>query len=350
MNDFDNRMRLKEKAEEDMYFARRDRELIQSLHQRDALERVQEEASGKPRQGREPVEHFESVRLSHGSLSFSGLALGEGPVVLLLHGFPDNARSWRYQLPALANAGYRAVAVHIRGYEPSSQPADGDYSLEALASDVPAFLDGLEADTAHLVGHDWGAAIAYTAAARFPHRLRSLTTLAVPHAGRFLGEAVRYPRQLRLSWYMLFFQLRGLADHVLARRNFDFIRMLWRQWSPGWDIPAAELEHVIDTFHQPGVPRAALAYYRSALSPASIPLSAAAREAGRYPVPVPTLAMTGANDRCIDTDIFRRMMYPEDFPAGLEVHQIPAAGHFPHQEQPERVNSLSLDWIERHNS
>ncbi len=218
---------------------------------------------------------FENVRLSNGDLQFSGIALGEGPLVLLLHGFPDNAGSFRHQLPALAEAGYRAVAVHIRGYEPSSQPADGDYRLTTLATDVAAFIEGLGADRAHLVGHDWGAGIGYTAAAMFPEQLMSLTTLAVPHAGRFLVEAFRHPRQLRLSSYMFFFQLRGVADYALARRDFAYIRRLWRRWSPGWQLPEDALEDVIETFRQPGVAKAALAYYRAALSPSALPLSAA---------------------------------------------------------------------------
>ena len=286
---------------------------------------------------------FERIRLSHGELQFSGLALGDGPLVLLLHGFPDNARTFRHQLPALAEAGYRAVAMNIRGYETTSQPADGDYRLTTLAADVEAMLDDLGAARAHLVGHDWGAGIGYTAAALFPERLSSLTTLAVPHAGRFLTEAFKHPRQLRLSWYMFFFQLRGVADRALARRDFAFIRRLWRDWSPGWEAPEDVLEHVIATFREPGVAKAALAYYRAALSPSALPLTRHKRDEARYKVPVPTLALTGANDGCIDPDVFTSMMRDEDFPEGLEVRRVEDAGHFLHQEAPESINALRLD-------
>lgn len=294
------------------------------------------------------MQEFERLKLHNGPLKFSAIAQGNGPLVMCLHGFPDNARSYRHQLPVLAEAGYRAVSVTLRGYEPASQPADGSYQLEDLARDVVAFLDQLQVDKAHLVGHDWGAGITYTAGAFAPARFKSLTTMAVPHSGRFLTEALNHPRQLRLSWYMLFFQLRGLADHVVERNDFAFIRKLWRDWSPGWEFPDNELEQVIETFRQPGVKSAALGYYRAALSPRSLPLTRKARKAAQFPVPVPTLALTGARDGCIDSDIFRKLMYEEDFPNGLEVRRIIGAGHFPHQEQPEAVNELLLDWLRRH--
>jgi pimeloyl-ACP methyl ester carboxylesterase len=293
---------------------------------------------------------FSKITLHHGPLTFTGLTRGQGPLVLLLHGFPDNARTWRHQLPALAEAGYRAVAMTLRGYEPGSQPANGDYTRETIASDVTSFLDELEVDTAHLVGHDWGAVITYTACAQAPERFKSLTTLALPHVGRFLTEVIKHPRQLRLSWYMFFFQIRGLADYLVERNDYAFIKMLWRRWSPGWQLTDDEMSQVIETFRQPGVKRSALAYYRTILSPRRFPISRAAREAARFPVPVPTLAVTGANDGCIDTDVHQQLMVPGDFPRGLEVRQITGAGHFPQLEQPQQVNALLLDWLAQHDT
>jgi len=287
----------------------------------------------------------ETLTLNRGPLTFSALAMGSGPLVLCLHGFPDNARSFRHQLPVLADAGYRAVSVTLRGYEPTSQPADRDYSLATIAGDIVAFLDELSAGTAHLIGHDWGAAIAYTAGAAAPDRFESLTTIAVPHAGRFVNEAVRFPRQLAMSWYMGFFQLRGLAERVVERSDFRFIRSLWRHWSPGWAVPDGVLESVIETFRQPGVTTAALSYYRAALAPRAF--TPAARAAARFPVPVRTLAITGDRDGCIDTHVFERLMYAQDFPNGMHLERIPAAGHFVHQERPEAVNPLILDWLSR---
>ena len=291
---------------------------------------------------------LEKITLRRGALRFSALVAGSGPLVLCLHGFPDNAHSWRHQLPALAEAGYRAVAVTLRGYEPTSQPADGDYSLHSLAGDVIAFMDEFGEQKAHLIGHDWGAGIAYTACSVTPDKFLSLSSLAVPHPGRFLNEAMRYPVQLRLSWYFFLFQLRGIAEQVIEWGDFRFIRKLWHDWSPGWTPPETALESVFETLRRPGVKKAALAYYRTALSPKSF--TPGARAANRYQVHVPTLALTGENDRCIDSGVFQRLMRREDFTERLEVRQIAGAGHFLHQEQAEVVNEQLLNWLSRYES
>jgi len=205
-----------------------------------------------------------TTTLRANGLSFSALSEGTGPVVLCLHGFPDNHRSFRGQLPALAAGGFRGVAPTLRGYEPAAQPEDGDYHIVRMAEDVVGWIDDLGQERVHLVGHDWGAVIGYAAAALAPERLDSLTTLAIPHPGRLRKEGIRkLPSQLANSWYMLFFQLRGIADRVVEARDWAFIEKLWRDWSPGWEIPAQELAGVKQTLAQPGVKKAALAYYRA---------------------------------------------------------------------------------------
>lgn len=287
------------------------------------------------------------IILSHRDLKFTAIEQGEGPLVLCLHGFPDCYQSFRYQVPFLAEHGYRAVSVSLRGYEPSSQPADGDYSLESIAEDVIAFVDQLGETKAHLIGHDWGAAITYTAGAAAPECFHSLTTMAVPHSGRFVNDAFFKPKQALLSWYMVFFQLRGIADYTVRRDDFAFIRWLWRVWSPNWLPEESVISEVLDTLRRPGVQRAALAYYREALSPKQLPVTPSRRATNAYQVPVPTLALTGSDDGCIDCDIFQALCKNEDFPSGLEVHVVENAGHFLHQEQPDTVNRLLLDWLQR---
>lgn len=298
---------------------------------------------------------FESFTLTrqhekYGELNFSALALGKGPVVLCLHGFPDHALSYRHQLPAFAAAGYRAVSVTLRGYEPGSQVPDNDYSIIRLAEDVLAWMDELGEKKVHLVGHDWGAVIAYVAGAMAPERFYSLTCMAVPHLGRFSKEAFqKHPVQLRYSWYMFFFQLRGIADYVVERNNYAFIRRLWQSWCPTWEIPASDLDLVIDTLSQPGVKKAALGYYRSMFNLAS----QGAKETGRMArkkINVPTLAITGADDGCIHTDVFMKLMRQEDFSKELKVEQVQGAGHFLHQEKPDVLNAMLLSWFKKHSA
>ncbi|EED31450.1 hypothetical protein NOR53_2833 [gamma proteobacterium NOR5-3] len=275
---------------------------------------------------------------------------GDGPIVILLHGFPDTLRSWDAQLAFLADHGYRAIAVALRGYEPQSQPPDGDYSSPSLVSDVVAWIEQLGGGPVHLIGHDWGASIAYGVAMAVPNQIKSLSVLAVPHAGRFLSEIHYYPKQLRLSWYMLFFQLPRIADYVVRRNNFSFLRRLWRDWSPGWAFSEQQFAQVMEAFSRPQVVESALAYYRAAIGLHSLPLGGSSREQAPWSVNVPTLGITGADEGCIAADVFTSMMREEDFPEGLKVVTVADAGHFPHREQPALVNALLLEWLAAHES
>ncbi len=290
------------------------------------------------------------ITLPHGDLTFSAHVRGlaenpNGPVVLCLHGFPDHARSFRCQLGALADAGYRAVAPTLRGYEPSSQPKDGDYSLAALASDVVAWIDALDEERVHLVGHDWGAAITYLAGATAPERFHSLTTMALPPVGRLAEGIRRVPGQLLRSWYMSFFQLRGVSDRLLERDDWALVRWLWRQWSPGFALPAEEWAHLRETFAAPGVRRAMLAYYRQNATPPVLLGWRKTPATTRTVVPVRTLAVTGADDGCMDTRLHDHLFRDEDFPKGIRVERFHGAGHFLHQEKADEMNELLLEWL-----
>jgi len=284
------------------------------------------------------------IELRANGLSFSAHAAGAGPLVLCLHGFPDHAGSFRHQLPALAAAGYRAVAPTMRGYQPSSQPPDGDYHVVRLAEDVVGWLDHLGVERCHLIGHDWGAVTAYAVAALAPERLLSLTTLAVPPLRRMGRAVLRHPGQLRNSWYMAFFQLRGLSDRVVARNDWAFLERLWRAWSPGWDWPAEDMAALKRSFAQPGVLTAALGYYRAFASGG--PAARRTRELLLAPSAVRLLALTGARDGCMDSRLYDLACDPRDFPpGGLRVERVADSGHFLHQERPAEVNRLLLDWL-----
>ncbi len=292
------------------------------------------------------------ITLSHNGLRFGALACGMTknagqPLVLCLHGFPDTAHSFRFLLPALAAAGYRAVAPMMRGYEPSSQPADGDYLLTTLARDVLGWADDLGADRVHLVGHDWGAAVSYLAGAMAPDRFYSLSTMAVPHAARFADGIKAVPGQLIKSWYMTFFQLRGFAERMVERNDWALIKRLWQSWSPGYTLSPQDWAIMRDVFAAPGVKSAMLAYYRQNASPAVMFGLKKTEASALTCVPVPTLAITGADDGCIDTRLYDHLFQKEDFPKGFAVKRIAGAGHFAHLEKPEIIHALILEWLGR---
>jgi len=292
------------------------------------------------------VSRVEKIKLTNGPLQFSAYAAGHGPIVLFLHGFPDSKATFDPQLTAFAGAGYRAVAVTMRGYEPEAQPADGDYHAIRMAEDVAAWINQLGADPVHLVGHDWGASIAYASAALAPERIRSLTTIAVPHPVRF-GEAfATSPEQQERSTYIMEFQQPGFENRIVSD-DCAYLEALWRSWSPGWSIPAPLLAAMKATFSKPHVARAALEYYRQAFDTTS-PAALQSHALLAKPITVPTLGICGKKDACISADIFVNAMRPEDFPVKLCVEQIEGAGHFTHAEAPDVVNTMILDWINLH--
>ena len=266
-------------------------------------------------------------------LQFGVLEAGSGPLALCLHGFPDAAYTWRHLLPALAGAGFHAVAPFMRGYAPTAVPADGAYHLGALVADAVALHEVLGGDgDAVLIGHDWGAEAAYGAAAFAPDRWRRLVTLAVPPAA--LDEVLFSDyEQLKRSFYLFMFRdPAGLAETVVARDDLAFLDKLWRDWSPGFQ-PGEHLARVKDCLRQPANLAAALGYYRAAVDQ-----EAAARQA-----PQPTLYLHGARDGCIGVDLVRgaeRLLAPSS-----RMIVIDEAGHFLHLEEPGQVNDHILSWV-----
>jgi len=287
---------------------------------------------------------FKKTVVSANGVRFAALEAGDGPLVLCLHGFPDHARSFRYQLPALANAGFRAVAPFMRGYAPTEMPADGRYQSAVLAQDVVALISALGCSSAHVFGHDWGAVAAYGAAVLAPDKVTKLITAAVPHGPGLINAFMSNYDQQRRSWYMFFFQ-HPLADAAVAHDDCRFIERLWQDWSPGWRYPAEEMEALKATFRSPGVLHAALGYYRATLNPANQDpaLGELQAQIGMSPVTVPTLYFHGARDGCIGVDLADGMEVL--FPNGLRKIVVPDAGHFVHVERPNEVNRLALDFL-----
>lgn len=272
--------------------------------------------------------------------TFTALCEGpeEGPVVLLLHGFPDTPHTFAATQKLLAAAGFRAVAPYLRGYDPS--PLDGPFDVETIAEDIEALARHLSpAHAVTLVGHDWGAACSYVAAARYPWRFSALVTLSVPHPLAFLAALARDPGQLAQSWYMLFFQPPGLAEATLRRGDFSLIDHLWKTWSPGLTPPPEHLPRLKRCLAR-SLP-APLAYYRAMVSPPG-PALRRLQDPSVRRIRVPTLHLTGGADRCIKPSSGDGQ---ERYFAGyFRAEVIDGAGHFLPMERP----ALLTDRILRH--
>jgi pimeloyl-ACP methyl ester carboxylesterase len=251
-------------------------------------------------------------------LRFAYLEQGTGPLVLLVHGFPDTAHTWDGVMPALAEAGYRAVAPFTRGYAPTEIPTDGAFDTCTLGKDVLGLIDALGGGPAVVVGHDWGASAGYSAAALGPDRVRLLVTLAIPHPGGITPTPA-------LVWKLRhFFTLRTKhAATRLAKNDFAYVDQLWRRWSHQWkDIPASETEQVKAAFREPGCAAAACHYYRSQglRTPPSHKLQ----------ITVPAVCFAGEHD------MIAPRLYEKSrsvFTSSYEVVQVPG-GHFMHREHP----------------
>ncbi len=275
-------------------------------------------------------------------LCFPTLVAGDGPPVLLLHGFPDCHLNWEHQLEALAAAGYFAVAPALRGYSPTCQPANGDYSLRAAVEDVCAFADQL-GGRVHLVGHDWGAAVGYLASARSPERFDSFTAMAIPPLRRLPAALFKVPQQLWLSGYMDFFQLPLVPEWWLLRDQGAGIERLWRRWSPDWE-PGEYLARARTVLQQPGTISAALGWYRHLFRV----WTGAHREATSWlkrDIAVSTLVLLGQKDGCMSPRLHGHTLVPSDFPAGVHLEMVDAAGHFLHLERPDEINRLLLEHL-----
>ena len=286
-----------------------------------------------------------TIEVEANGIHFSALTMGEGPLMLCLHGFPDDARTWRHQMPVFAKAGYRVVAPYMRGYAPTSAPRSGTYQTAALGRDVVALVEALSPDAGAVVfGHDWGAMAAYGAAIFAPHKVRRLVTAAVPYGPRLATAFTTNYAQQKRSWYMFFFQT-FLAEMAVSHDGLRFIRNLWHDWSPEWKFADTEIAPVLETLARPGVLEAALGYYRSMFNPAlqDPALAADQMRLGLEPVAVPTLYLHGRSDGCMGLELTEGMA--DAFPAGLEMAVIDGAGHFVQCEKPDAVNDRVLKFL-----
>lgn len=258
-------------------------------------------------------------------LRFAFLSEGSGPLVLLLHGFPDTAHTWDAVRPAITARGFRAVCPFMRGYHPTAIP-ERDATQETLARDVLALIEALGEESAILIGHDWGATAAYGATALEPRRVRKLITLAIPHPVTLRPT----PSKVWGVRHFLFYKLPG-APARFARNEFAALPEIYRRWSPAWDPPPEELASVRECFSHPESLNAAFGYYR-AFSPGGMAFM-------RKPIGVPAVVFSGEQDGVATREDFEHAA--SMFSAGYAIESMPS-GHFLHREHPDAFRERLL--------
>jgi pimeloyl-ACP methyl ester carboxylesterase len=278
----------------------------------------------------------EGYAVSNG-VAFHYVAAGErGPLVLLLHGFPEFWYSWRAQLPALGQH-FRVVAPDLRGYNLSGRTTSG-YDIRTLCADIAGLIDAFGEREAMVVGHDWGGVIAWALAIRAPERVRRLVILNAPHPGTFLRE-LRRPRQLRRSWYVGLFQLPRLPERLIARHDYAAIRAICRgvnRQQRREVLTDEDTERFVAAIARPGALTAAINYYRALLrhGPAALgPLRQ---------ITAPTLVLWGERDPALGVYLLNGL---ERWVRELEVRRFPDAGHWLNQEYPAEVNAALLAFL-----
>jgi pimeloyl-ACP methyl ester carboxylesterase len=294
---------------------------------------------------------------------------GSGPAVILLHGFPELAFSWRHQLPALAKSGFRAIAPDQRGYGASDvPPAVRDYRVEALIGDIEGLMDAFGLQTATFVGHDWGALLLWQMALRRPARIEAMIVLNIPYYPRLPVDPVSVMRRkFGDDFYIVNFQDSDEADRAFAADPAHFINMMMRRGQMARaqfeQLPAAkrslcllgvmartrgsgepllndeELNYYASAFERTGF-TGAINWYRN------FSHNWQTLEGYDERIRVPTLFIGGVDDLVVDPDHVEAM---KRFVNDLELHMLDDCGHWTQQEKPKVVNRLMLDWLRRRN-
>jgi pimeloyl-ACP methyl ester carboxylesterase len=254
---------------------------------------------------------------------------GKGVPVLLLHGFPDSSHLWRHQVAALTDAGFRVIAPDLRGFGRSDKPqAVQDYALPILLGDVTGIMDRLGVECTHVVGHDWGAALAWMLAALFPDRVHRLVALSVGHPAVFATLPIE---QREKSWYMLLFQFQGIAEQMLRADDWKLLRELLRG--------QGDFDRYVEDLDRPGALTAALNWYRANVAP-----QAEAPAFADLPrVQAPTLGVWSTGDHhLIEAGMIRSA---EQVAGPWRYERIEGAGHWIPVDAPDRLNGLLREFL-----
>jgi epoxide hydrolase 4 len=280
----------------------------------------------------------------HGAATINGcrfhyVAAGMGPLVILLHGFPEFWYSWRHQIPALAHAGFHVIALDLRGYNDSDKPVGvHNYRVELLIADVAGLIRQVGAGPAIVVGHDWGGVIAWLLAMVHPELVDRLIVLNAPHPLAYLRE-LRRPAQWLRSLYIAFFQLPWLPEQVLAAWDYALVEwLLRRQPVQGGAFGPQDIRRYKTALARPGALTAALNYYRAALRYGGAALK------DLRPIMIPTLLLWGEQDPYLSIRLTEGL---RGWVPSLNVIRLPEASHWVQNDVPERVNELILAFLRK---
>ena len=292
---------------------------------------------------------------------------GDGPPVILLHGFPELAFSWRHQLPALAAAGFRAIAPDQRGYGRTEVPAGVlDYRIEELIADVHGLLDALELDTATFVGHDWGSLLLWQMAMRAPERIERMIILNIPHYPRLPVDPIQVMRErFGDDFYIVNFQDSDEADRTFADDPVHFFDMMMRRGQISreqfdqlpQEVKALSLLKLVARSHGSGeslLTDAEREYFAAAFANSGFTgpinwyrnwtLNWETQDGYDQRIRIPTLFIGAVDDVIIAPEHIEAM---KPLVKDLEIHMLEHCGHWSQQEKPDEVNRLMIDWLER---
>lgn len=265
---------------------------------------------------------------------------GTGPLVILLHGFPEYWYSWRHQIAALAKAGYHAVAPDMRGYNLSDKPGSvRDYRIDLLTRDVARLIRACGAERASVVGHDWGAGVAWQFAMSYPNLLDRLVIMNVPHPLQFL-HGLRTWRQLKKSWYIFFFQIPWIPEAILRAGNFAMVRQTFRSDPIRKDAFTEEdIDWYIGALSLPGALTGGINYYRALFRQNPLRTRGAFKR-----IDAPVLVIWGEQDRFLGAELAEpdRKWVPN-----LRIERLADASHWVQVDQPDVVNALLIDFLQQ---
>ena len=274
-----------------------------------------------------------------GEVRLTWREVGRGPLVLLLHGFPEFWYAWREQFEVLSAAGYRVVAPDLRGYGESEKPASSKhYTLDQLAADIAQLIEVLGEKQAIVIGHDWGAVITWRLARMTPERLRGFVAISVAHP-RAIFEAMRSPSQLFRFWYQYAMQPPLLPELFLRMGNYKLLRYVIQRGAKRREaIGEQELRRYVDAWSAKGALRAMANYYRALYRRKSKRKSPSSTEQP------PALLIVGERDPVFRPDVATRS---KAFVPQLDVQIIERGGHFLPWDAPEQINPLLLSFLKR---